>query len=118
MTPRKQRLTVTVDPDLVEAGNRAVASGAADSMSAWVSAALADRARRDRQLARLRDAVAGYEAEFGEITAEELAAQRRADRADAVVVRGRGGRRRVRRKQANVYRARSRAKDRPAPELG
>ncbi len=33
MTIRKQRLTVTVDPELVEAGNRAVATGAADSVS-------------------------------------------------------------------------------------
>jgi hypothetical protein len=35
--------------------------------------ALADRARRDEQLARLQDAIAGYEAEFGEITADEIA---------------------------------------------
>lgn len=89
MTQRKRRLTVTVDPDLVEAGNRAVASGTADSMSAWVSIALADRARRDEQLARLQDAITDYEAEFGEITADEIARQRRADREDAVVARGR-----------------------------
>ena len=88
MTSRKQRLTVTVDPELVEAGNRAVASGAAASLSAWVSTALADRARRDVQLARLREAIGDYESAFGEITADELAAQRRADREQAVVVRG------------------------------
>ncbi len=88
MTQRKRRLTVTVDPDLVEAGNRAVASGAAGSLSAWVSTALAERARRDEQLARLQDAIADYEAEFGEITPEEIAAQRRSDRDDAIVVRG------------------------------
>lgn len=82
-------MTVTVDPELVDAANRAVASGSAHSLSAWVSAALADKARRDQQLARLGDAVAAYEAEFGEITAEETDAQRRADREDAVVVRGR-----------------------------
>lgn len=97
MTPRKRRLTVTVDPELVEAGNRAVASGAADSLSAWVSVALADRARRDEQLARLGEAIAGYEAEFGAITAEEIAAQRRVDREDAVVVRGGSSRRSARR---------------------
>lgn len=79
---------MTVDPELVEAGNRAVASGLAGSLSAWVSAALADRARRDEQLARLGDSIAAYEAEFGEISAEEIARQRRADRQDAVVVRG------------------------------
>ncbi len=85
----KQRLTVTVDPELVAAGNRAVASGSAPSLSAWVSAALAEQARRDRKLEELRAAIADYEAEFGEITAEEIAAQRRKDREDAAVVRGR-----------------------------
>jgi glycerol dehydrogenase-like iron-containing ADH family enzyme len=88
MTQRKRRLTVTVDAELVEAANRAVASGSADSMSAWVSAALTDRARRDQQLARLGDSIADYEAEFGEITDEEIARQRRADRQHAIVVRG------------------------------
>jgi hypothetical protein len=98
MTSRKQRLTVTVDPELVEAGNRAVAAGEADSLSAWVSSAMYEKAARDERLAHLRAAVADYETEFGEITAGELAARRRSDRADAIVVRGRppgtGGRRR------------------------
>ncbi|MGH9024035.1 MAG: hypothetical protein ACRDV9_13220 [Acidimicrobiia bacterium] len=89
MTPRKQRLTVTIDPDLIEAGNRAVAAGQADSLSGWVNEALAERAVRDRKLQSLSAAIADYEAEFGEITAEEIAAQRRADRETAVVVRGR-----------------------------
>jgi glycerol dehydrogenase-like iron-containing ADH family enzyme len=88
MTVRKRRLTVTVDPELVEAGARAVASGEADSLSGWVSAAMADRAHRDQKLKQLRDAIGSYEAEFGEITTEELQAQRRADRDDALVVRG------------------------------
>lgn len=81
---------MTVDPELIEAGNRAVASGEADSLSGWVSAALSDRVRRERKLESLRAAIADYEAEYGEITNAELAAQRRADREDAVVVRGRG----------------------------
>lgn len=85
----KQRLTVTVDPELVAAGNRAVAAGSAASLSAWVSAALAEHARRDRKLAELRAAIADYEAEFGEITPEEMAAQARKDRENATVVRGR-----------------------------
>jgi hypothetical protein len=80
---------VTVDPELVEAGNRAVATGGAKSLSGWVSMALADKIRRDEKLEHLRAAIADYEAEFGEITAEEIAAQRRADREDAVVVRRR-----------------------------
>ena len=89
MTSKKQRLTVTVDPELIEAGQRAVESGQADSVSGWVNAALEDKIRRDRKLALLAAALAGYEQEFGEITAEELEAQRRADRQDATVVRGR-----------------------------
>lgn len=80
---------MTVDPELVAAGNRAVASGAADSLSAWVSKALADQSRRDEQLSHLREAIADYEAEFGAITAEEMTSQEHADREDAVVVRGR-----------------------------
>jgi len=88
MSAPKQRLTVTVDPDLVEAGNRAVAEGVADSLSAWVCAALSEKVRRDRQLTNLRAAIADYEVEFGEITTEEIAAQQRADRERAVVVRG------------------------------
>ena len=96
MTPRKQRLTVTVDPDLIEAGNRAVAAGQADSLSAWVSVALSEKADRDRKLQCLSAAIADYEAEFGEISAEEMVVQRRADREAAVVVRGRRGSRRGR----------------------
>jgi hypothetical protein len=88
MTARKQRLTVTVDPELVAAGNRAVASGAADSLSGWVSTAMAEQARREDRLAQLRAAIADYEQEFGAITPGEIATVRRADREGAVVARG------------------------------
>lgn len=89
MSGKKQRLTVTVGPELIEAGQRAVKSGAADSVSGWVGAALEEKILRDQKLSLLAAAVADFEDEFGEITAEEIAAQRRADRADATVVRGR-----------------------------
>src|SRR5688500_18980213 len=89
MTPRKHRLTVTVDPQLIEAGQRAVESGQAESVSGWVSTALEEKIRRDGKLALLAAAVADYENEFGEISAEEIAAQRRTDREHATVVRGR-----------------------------
>ncbi|MBI3048639.1 MAG: hypothetical protein HYY76_10065 [Acidobacteria bacterium] len=84
----KERLTVTVDEELVRAGNTAVAEGRVGSLSAWVNAALADRAAKDRWLRALADAVSAYEAEFGDITPEELARQARADRASARVIRG------------------------------
>lgn len=89
MSSRKQRLTVTVDPELVAAGQRAVETGAAESVSHWVSVALEDKIRRDHKLAMLAAAVAAYEGEFGEITAEEIAAQTRRDREQATIVRGR-----------------------------
>lgn len=79
---------MTVDPDLVEAGNRAVAAGRAESLSGWVNTALADRAIRDRRLQALAEAISAYEADHGEITADEMAAQARRDREAAVVVRG------------------------------
>jgi hypothetical protein len=93
MTRSKQRLTVTLDPELVKAGQQAVKHGHADSVSAWVSVALEEKVRRDRKLELLAAAIVEYEREFGEITAAEIAAQQRADRAQAVVVRGKGGQR-------------------------
>lgn len=92
MTQRKQRLTVTIDPDLIEAANRAVSAGQATSLSGWVNEALAERVARDRKLQALSAAIAGYEAAFGEITAEEISTQQRADRETAKVVRGHGAR--------------------------
>lgn len=92
MTPRKERLTVTVDPELIAAGNAAVAAGLADSLSAWVNVALAAKVAQDLKLRALAAAVNEYEQQFGEITDEEIAKQRRADREGAVVVRSRRGR--------------------------
>jgi hypothetical protein len=90
---RKERLTVTVDAELVEAGNRAVRAGRADSLSSWVNDALAERELKERRLRSMKEAVAAYEAEFGSISPDEMAAQQRADERDARVVRGsaRGG---------------------------
>ena len=86
---RKERLTVTVDAELVRAGNRAVRAGRTESLSRWVNDALAEREAKERRLQAMADAVAAYEAEFGTIAPEELAAQQRADENRAVVVRGR-----------------------------
>ncbi len=89
MRNRKERLTVTVDGGLVEAGHRAVKAGLASSLSGWVNLALADRAAKERRLAALGEAIAAYEATFGQLTEAEVLAQARADRQAAVVVRGR-----------------------------
>lgn len=82
---------MTVDPELIRAAQQAVEAGEADSMSGWVSSALEDRIRRDDKLRRLGAAIADFEREFGEITADEIEAQERRDRQDATVVRGRAG---------------------------
>ena len=91
MSARKERLTVTVDRELIEAGNDAVAEGRAESLSAWVNAALAERAARERRLLALAEAVTAYEEQFGVISPQELAEQARADRESATVVRGNSG---------------------------
>jgi Arc/MetJ-type ribon-helix-helix transcriptional regulator len=87
MTLKKARLTVTVDAELAEAANAAVESGAAESVSAYVNDALTVQSARQRRLAAMERAVKAYEAEFGEITEEEMAEQRRQDRANAIIVR-------------------------------
>jgi Arc/MetJ-type ribon-helix-helix transcriptional regulator len=88
MTAKKHRLTVTLDPELVEAAQRAVEVGDAESVSSWVSAAIEDKVRRDDKLHHLRAAIADYEQEFGLIGEDEIASQQRSERQDATVVRG------------------------------
>ena len=80
---------MTVDSELIEAGNQAVNEGRVSSLSGWVNLALAERTAKERRLRALADAVAAYEDEFGEITAAEVAAQDRADRRNARAVRPR-----------------------------
>src|SRR5262249_28869640 len=89
MKTKKERLTVTVDRGLVRAANEAVSAGRASSLSSWVNLALAERAAKERRLKAMSEAVAAYEAKFGEITEEELTAQSRADRRSAIIIRGR-----------------------------
>lgn len=88
MSGNKQRLTITLDPRLLEAGHEAVEAGVANSISSWISDAIEAKVSRDQKLAALAAAVADFEAEHGEITPDELDAQRRFDRAKATVVRG------------------------------
>lgn len=85
----KARLTVTLDESLVRAANEAVAAGRARSLSSWVNVALRERVEKEEKLRAMAEAVAAYEGRFGEITAEEIAAQERKDREAAIVIRGR-----------------------------
>lgn len=90
----KERLTISVDRAILDAGAAAVAEGRADSMSAWVSEALAERVARERRLAAMADAIAAYEAEFGVITDEEIADLARRDRDAAAALRAKHAKRR------------------------
>jgi hypothetical protein len=84
----KRRLSATVDAELIEASHAAVAAGDAESVSAWVNDALRLKVEHDRRLGALDKFIAGYEAEHGEITEEEMAVASRRVRERAVVVRG------------------------------
>ncbi len=79
---------MTVDAALVRAANHAVSTGRAESLSGWVNLALTERATKERRLLAMSEAVATYESKFGAISMQELAAQERADRRSAVILRG------------------------------
>lgn len=83
----KRRVTVTVDEALLREASRMVEQGQAESLSAWISEAMAVRAARDQRLASLAELVFEYEREYGEITDDELADQAQADRDAAAAVR-------------------------------
>ncbi len=90
---KKARLTVTIDAELVRAGEAAVAEGTAESLSAWVNLAVARELARERGKEALGAAVAAYEAKHGVITDEEMDARLRESKRRAIVVRGRKPRR-------------------------
>jgi hypothetical protein len=84
----KTRLSVTVDADLIVASQAAVAAGEAESVSAWVNDALRLKVEHERRLRGVDDFVAAFEAEYGEISDEDMEAAYRAAKARAIVVRG------------------------------
>jgi hypothetical protein len=65
----RSRVTVTVDQETVRTAEAAVAAGRAPSVSAWVAAAMSERARRER----LADVLADIRAELGPATDDETA---------------------------------------------
>jgi Arc/MetJ-type ribon-helix-helix transcriptional regulator len=84
----KNKLSVTVDQEVVEAARVAVSSGRVGSVSAWVNEALHRQMDHERRLRGLDRFLAAYEAEHGAISDEEMAAALRSTRAAATVVRG------------------------------
>ncbi|CAN5908572.1 hypothetical protein BH23ACT10_BH23ACT10_38500 [soil metagenome] len=84
---QRERLSATVEADLLAAGRAAVADGRAENLSAWVNAALRRQADHDRRIRALDDFLELYEAEHGVITDDEIRQATRRTRARAVVVR-------------------------------
>ncbi|MGH9254865.1 MAG: hypothetical protein ACRD3C_09885 [Vicinamibacterales bacterium] len=93
----KQRLSVSVDADVIEAVGHLVTRGHSGSISAWVNDALRLKLAHNRRLEALEKFIATYESEHGEITHEEMARAARRARSSAVVVRGTKGERPARR---------------------
>jgi Arc/MetJ-type ribon-helix-helix transcriptional regulator len=85
----KQRLSASVDAELMVAAQQAVIEGRAESISAWVNDALRLKTENDRRLQAIDDFLAAYEAEHGEITENDIQGAARRARERAVVVRGR-----------------------------
>ena len=83
----KQRLSASVDGDLLQAAQAAVAAGRVESMSAWVNDALRLKADYEQRMNALDHFIAEFEAEHGEITGDEIGAATRRARSRATVVR-------------------------------
>lgn len=83
----RQRLSATIEPDLLRAGRRAVAEGRARSLSSWVNDALKRQAEHDRRMKALDAAIKEYEREHGAITDEDIREATRYFSARAIRVR-------------------------------
>ena len=68
----KERLSATVDAELLAAARAAVEAGRAVSVSAWVNRALLRERDHDERLQALERLVADYEDKHGEISAYRL----------------------------------------------
>ena len=84
----KQRLSASVDAELIAAAHQAVDCGRAESVSSYVNDALRLKAEQDHRLQALDDFLAAYEAEHGEISEEEMRQASREARERATVIRG------------------------------
>ena len=84
----KQRLSASVDADLLVAAEAATRRGEVATVSAWVNDALRLKLEHDRRLRALGAFIAAHEAEHGEITDDDMARAVRRAGSSAVPVRG------------------------------
>jgi hypothetical protein len=88
MRGTKQRLSASVDAELLGAAASAAKRGEVANVSAWVNDAMRLKVEHDRGLAELAWVIADFEAEHGEITEEEIDKAARSARSRAVSIRG------------------------------
>lgn len=84
----KQRLSASVDAEVLEAAEAAVAAGRAVNVSSWVNEALRRQIEHDRRMLALDAFVEAYEAQHGPISEREMRDASQRARARAIVVRG------------------------------
>jgi hypothetical protein len=87
MTAFKQRLSASVDADLLASVEAAVARGQATTLSAWVNEALRAKLAHDRRLEALAVFVTEFEQRHGTLGADEVAEAVRDARGRATPVR-------------------------------
>jgi hypothetical protein len=83
----KQRLSASVDADLLAAAEAAARRGDARTLSAWVNDAFRLKLDHDQRMRALATFIDAYESEHGEISAQEIEQATRAARARALPVR-------------------------------
>jgi hypothetical protein len=88
MKAMKQRLSASVDAELLVAAESAAKRGEAANVSAWVNDAMRLKVEHDRGLAELAEVIADFETEQGEITKDEIDKAVRRARSRAASVRG------------------------------
>ncbi|MDE0118280.1 MAG: hypothetical protein OXT07_16895 [bacterium] len=88
----KERVTITVELDLLDHAKSAVQAGVCRSVSEWISQAMAEQLARDDRLVALDELIAEFEALHGPITDEEIEEQMRRDREAAEFHRQEGAR--------------------------
>jgi Arc/MetJ-type ribon-helix-helix transcriptional regulator len=84
----KQRLSASVDADVLVAAEAAVSEGRAANVSAWVNEALQRHAKYEARMRALDAFLRSYETKHGAITDDEIDAATRRARERAIVVRG------------------------------
>lgn len=83
----RERLSATVEREVMEAARLAVSEGRASSVSSWVNAAMHREAAHDQRLRSLAAFVEEFEAQHGELTAIEVREAVHRARGQATAVR-------------------------------